>query len=124
MAAKAMVKELSRGNGFEEYTKWWQSTFEWNRDPKRKADYTKRALLYRFLTLEELDLLFDLGAQKPLIAEELEANPYDYTNALAEYFLTLPGVPPALVEKLKTIITADMSIWANLVAKARQQAGN
>lgn len=122
MAAKAAIKELSGRNGFEEYTKWWNTTFEWNRDPKRKADYTKRALLYRFLTPDELDLLFDLGAKKPLVAEELEANPYDYTNAIVDYFLTLAGLPQSLVAKLKQMRAADMGIWAQLIAKAREES--
>jgi digeranylgeranylglycerophospholipid reductase len=124
MAAQAVIKELSGQNGFEEYTGWWNSTFEWNRNPLRMADYTKRSLLNRFLTPAEVDYLFDRGAQKPLVAEEMEANPYDYTNALVDYFLTIPDLPQPLIEKLKIMRTADMSTWANLVAKAREKMAN
>jgi hypothetical protein len=121
MAAKAMQKELSGEDGFAEYTTWWNSAFEWNYNPLRMADYTKRSLIFRFLSPDELDLLFDRGAQKPLVAETLEANPYDYTNGLVDYFLTLPDLPQALTEKLKVMRTADMATWAGLVAKAREK---
>jgi digeranylgeranylglycerophospholipid reductase len=121
MAAQAVIKELSGQNGFAEYTTWWNSTFEWNRNPQRMADYTKRSLINRFLTPAEVDYLFDRGAQKPLVAEEMEANPYDYTNALVDYFLTLPELPQLLIEKLKIMRTADMGTWANLVARAKQK---
>lgn len=124
MAAQAVVKELSGDNGFEDYTTWWNSTFEWNRDPQRMADYTRRTLIYRFLTPDELDLLFDLGAKKPLVAETLNATPYDYTNSLIDYFLTLPGLPHSLTEKLQLMRNADMGTWATLVAKAKQQSNN
>lgn len=121
MAAKAMVDELAGKDGFAGYTSWWNSTFEWNTNPLRMADYTKRSLIFRFITPDELDLLFDLGAQKPLVAETLEANPYDYTNGLVDYFLTLPGLPQPLIEKLKIMRTADMSTWASLVSRAKQK---
>ena len=67
--------------------------------------------------------MFDLGAKQPLVAETLEANPYDYTNGLVDYFLTLPGLPPPLIEKLKIMRTADMSTWASLVSKAKAEDG-
>jgi flavin-dependent dehydrogenase len=121
MAARAMVEELAGKDGFAGYTRWWNSTFEWNTNPLRMADYTKRSLIFRFITPEELDLLFDLGAQQPLVAETLEANPYDYTNGLVDYFLTLPGLPQPLIEKLKIMRTADMSTWASLVSKAKEK---
>jgi len=121
MAARAVADELSGTNGFANYTNWWNSTFEWNRNPLRMADYTKRSLIFRFITPEELDLLFDRGARQPLVAETMEANPYDYTNALVDYFLTLPDLPRPLIEKLKIMRTADMGTWASLVARAKEK---
>ena len=121
MAAKAMVEELAGKDGFAGYTHWWNSTFEWNTNPLRMADYPKRSLIFRFITPDELDFLFDLGAKQPLVAETLEANPYDYTNGLVDYFLTLPGLPQPLIEKLKIMRTADMGTWATLVAKAKEK---
>ena len=44
MAAQAMESELKGKNGFKEYTDWWNSSFEWNKDPKRMADYLKRLM--------------------------------------------------------------------------------
>jgi flavin-dependent dehydrogenase len=121
MAARAVIDELAGKDGFADYTSWWNSSFEWNYNPLRMADYTKRSLIFRFLTPNELDLLFDRGAQQPLVAEALEANPYDYTNGLVDYFLTLPDLPQELIEKLKVMRTADMGTWAGLVAKAREK---
>jgi flavin-dependent dehydrogenase len=108
MAAQAVEKELKGKGGFKEYNDWWNSAFEWNRDPKRMADYMKRVLFTRFFTSEEIDFLFDLSKQYPIVLEERKGGAYDYTNNLMNYFSRLPGVPADMKEKMKMIKDADM----------------
>lgn len=57
-AAKAVVKELNGEKGWEEYTKWWQDSFEFN-----SSDYMRVAQGYALVpvyTDDELDYLFSL----------------------------------------------------------------
>ncbi|MBQ7534150.1 MAG: NAD(P)/FAD-dependent oxidoreductase [Stomatobaculum sp.] len=57
-AAKAILAEMKGGNGFEEYTKWWQEAFEFNSD-----DYmivSQGYALAFVYTDDELDYLFSL----------------------------------------------------------------
>ena len=117
MAAQAIENELKGKNGFEEYTNWWNSFFEWNRDPQRMADYLKRTLFIRFLTQDEIDFLFDLSKKHPAFVDEMEAGVFDYTNAVMDYFLSLPGVPEQLKEKMKMIKEADMDKLVTVISK-------
>ncbi len=93
MAAKATEGELQGKKGFAEYAGWWNSTFEWNKNPKRMADYGKRVFFNRFFTSDELDFLFNLTKKYPVIADELGGGVYDYTHVIADYFIGLPEVP-------------------------------
>lgn len=119
MAAQAMDNELKGKNGFKEYTDWWNSSFEWNKDPKRMADYMKRVLFTRFFTSDEIDFLFDLSKKHPSIADEVNAGVYDYTNVLMDYFSSLPEVPEQLKEKMKMIKEADMGKLVTVISKRR-----
>jgi flavin-dependent dehydrogenase len=119
MAARAIEKELKGKNGFKEYTDWWNSSFEWNKDPKRMADYTKRVLFTRFFTPDEIDFLFDLSKKHPAVVDEMEAGVYDYTNVLMDYFSSLPAVPDQLKEKMKMIKEADMSKLLTVISQRR-----
>lgn len=58
MAAKAVKAELEGGNGFEEYTKWWQEAFEFNQ-PDHMIVSQGYALAFVY-TDDELDYLFSL----------------------------------------------------------------
>jgi len=102
-----------------EHADWWNSTFEWNRNPKRMADYGKRVLFNRFFTSDELDFLFNLTQKYPVVADELGGGVYDYTHVIADYFIGLPEVPPELKERLKRIKEADMGQIQSLVSKRR-----
>jgi len=117
MAAQAIDNELKGKNGFKGYTDWWNSSFEWNKDPQRMADYVKRLLFPRFFTPDELDFLFDLSKKHPAIADEMDAGVYDYTNVLVDYFSGLPGVPEQLKEKMNMIRELDMGGLANIISK-------
>jgi flavin-dependent dehydrogenase len=120
MAARAVEKELKGKDGFKEYADWWESTFEWNVNPKRMADYVKRLLFPRFFTSDEIDFLFDLSKQYPLVAEEMKAGVYDYTSALMDYFSGLPGVPAELKEKMSMVKEADMMKLSTVISRPRE----
>jgi len=119
MAAQAIDNELKGKNGFKEYTDWWNSSFEWNKDPKRMADYTKRVLFTRFFTPDEIDFLFDLSERHPAVVGEMETGVYNYTNALMDYFSGLPGVPDQLKEKMKMIKEADFDKLLTVISRRR-----
>ncbi len=121
MAARAMEKELKGKKGFQEYTDWWNSTFEWNRDPKRMADYVKRLMFPRLFTPEEIDFLFDLSKQYPAVVDEMTAGVYDYANSMMDYFTSLPGVPDSMKEKMAVIKEADMMKLATVIARMRDE---
>jgi len=117
MAAQAMESELKGKNGFKEYTDWWNSSFEWNKDPKRMADYLKRLMFPRFFTSDEIDFLFNLSKEHPIIVDEMNASVYDYANVLMDYFSSLPEVSDQMKEKLKMVKEADMGKVATLIAQ-------
>jgi flavin-dependent dehydrogenase len=117
MAAKATEGELQGKKGFAEYAGWWNSTFEWNKNPKRMADYGKRVFFNRFFTSDELDFLFNLTKKYPIVADELGGGVYDYTHVIADYYIGLPEVPAELKERLQRIKEADMGQIQALVSK-------
>ena len=119
MAAQAVESELRDKDGFKEYTNWWNSTFEWNKDPKRMADYSKRVLFHRFFTPDEIDFLFDLSKKHPAAADEMKGGVYDYTNVLMDYFSSLPGVPDQIKEKMEMIKEADMAKLLTVISQRR-----
>ena len=57
-AAKAIIEELQGNNGFEHYSRWWNESFEFNRD-----DYLLVSQGYALVPTysdDELDYLFAL----------------------------------------------------------------
>jgi hypothetical protein len=63
-AANAVARELNGDNGFEQYTTWWQKSFEFNSD-----DYLKVAQGYALVPAyadDELDYLFSLAEDEVL----------------------------------------------------------
>jgi flavin-dependent dehydrogenase len=119
MAARAMDNELKGKDGFKAYADWWQSSFEWNENPKRMADYVKRVLFTRFFSPDELDMLFDLSKKYPAISDEMDAGVYDYTNVLMDYFMEFPEIPSQLKDKMKNIKEADMGKLATVIGQRR-----
>jgi flavin-dependent dehydrogenase len=119
MAAHSMEKELKGEKGFKDYTNWWNSTFEWNKNPQRMADYGKRVFFPRFFTSDEIDFLFNLSKKHPAIADEMGTGVYDYINVLADYFISLPGVSGQLKEKMKLVKEADMAMIATVISKRK-----
>ena len=58
-AGRAVVKEIQGGPGFDEYSKWWQESFEFNRGPEALAELAKGWGLFS-LGEEALDYFFSL----------------------------------------------------------------
>jgi len=117
MAARAIENELKGKNGFKEYSDWWNSSFEWNKDPKRMADYLKRLIFPRFFTPDEIDFLFNLSKDHPIIVDEMKTSVYDYANGLMDYFSSLPEVSDQMKEKFKMVKEADIGKVATLIAQ-------
>lgn len=118
--AEYTMRELEGKQGFEEYTQWWGDHFNWVREPKAMADYTKRVLFPRFFTVEELDYLFDLAEQYPIVMEQADASPYDFSTMMLQSFMQLPGVPEDLKNRMQVIIDADMAQVAQVVGQVQK----
>jgi flavin-dependent dehydrogenase len=118
--AECVEKELDGKAGFEEFTQWWGDHFEWVRNPKRMADYTKRVLFPRFFTVKELDFLFDLSKKYPIVLEEAEATPYDFTTMVMQAFMAMPEVSDDLRKRMQFIIDADMAQVAQVVGQVQK----
>jgi len=116
MAALAVEKELKGKKGFEEYTKWWNSTFEWNINPRRMADYAKKTMFYAFFGSEVVDYLFDLSLEKPPVADSMQVNPYNFANLVLDYYLSnFPNMRKDVLEKLKAFRDGDMGSWVEVM---------
>ena len=118
--AECVEMELKGQKGYDEYCEWWADHFEWVRNPKRMADYTKRVLFPRFFTVQELDFLFDLSEKNPIVVDEVEATPYTFTQMVMEQFMAMPEVPEKLKERMQFIIDADMSKVMQVVGQVQK----
>jgi len=120
MSAVYTEEELKGKKGFEGYTQWWGDHFEWVRDPKRMADYTKRVLFPRFFSVKELDFLFELSEKNPIVVDEAEATPYDFTKVVMEQFIAMPEVSDDLKKRMQQIIDGDMGMIATVIGQAQK----
>jgi hypothetical protein len=118
--ALCVEQELQGKNGYQEYTQWWGDHFEWVRSPKRMADYIKRVLFPKFFTVSELDYLFDLSKKYPIVMEQAEATPYDFTTMVMQSFMAMPEVSDDLKKRMQDIIDADMSQVVQVVGKVQK----
>lgn len=118
--AECVEMELNGKKGFAEYDQWWGDHFEWVRNPKRMADYTKRVLFPRFFSVKELDFLFDLSKKRPIVMEEAEATPYDFTTMVMQAFMAMPEVSDDLKKRMQDIIDADMAKVAQVVGQVQK----
>jgi hypothetical protein len=64
-AASAVIKEIAGEGGFEQYTKWWQDSFEFNNEVELKSSMST-LLSATFCTGDELDYLFGLTEDEVL----------------------------------------------------------
>jgi flavin-dependent dehydrogenase len=107
-AANAVASELQGEKGFEQYTKWWQKSFEFN-----SADYLKVAQGYALVPRysdDELDYLFSL-----VEGEVLEGTFSQYKtpkilwSALLKHQDRIAREKPDLYQKVCTIDTMSLS---------------
>ncbi len=120
MGAVCTEMELHGKKGFEEYDQFWGKHFEWVKNPKRMADYTKRVLFPRFFTVKELDFLFELSEKNPIVVDEPAATPYDFTTMVMQQFMAMPEVPDDLKKRMQDIIDADMAKVATVIGKGQR----
>ena len=107
-AANAVASELQGENGFEQYTTWWQESFEFN-----SADYLKVAQGYALVPRysdDELDYLFSLTED-----EVLEGTFSQYTtpqvmwSSILRHKEKIAREKPDLYQKVCTIDTMSLS---------------
>lgn len=120
MGAVCTAEELDGKPGFERYNQWWGDSFEWVRNPKRMADYTKTVLFPRFFTVRELDFLFDLNAKYPAIIEEPNATPYDLAIMIMKACMAYDEVPEDMKKRMQMVIDADMGAVASVIGKVQE----
>ncbi len=107
-AALAIVDELAEKSGFEEYTKWWRDSFEFN-----GADHLRVSQGYALVptyTDEELDYLFALTEGKCL---EGTYSQYKTPKLIWDEILTheqqIKDEKPMIYEKIKNINKLSLS---------------
>jgi hypothetical protein len=120
MGAVCTERELKGKKGFEEYTRWWADHFEWIKNPKRMADYVKRIMFPRFFTIRELDFLFELSEKNPIVVDQAEATPYDFTAMVFQQFMAMPEVPDNLKQRMQEIIDADQAKIASVIGQVQK----
>ena len=84
------------------------------------ADYGKRVFFPRFFTVKELDFLFDLSQKNPIVVDEAEATPYDFTAVVFRQFMDMPEVPDYLKVRMQEIIDADQEKMATVIGKIQK----
>ena len=120
MGAIACIDEINGKPGFDDYTKFWEDYFEWVKNPIRMADYMKRVMFPRFFSVKELDFLFDMSQKYPIVMEEAEATPYDFTTMVMQQFIAMDEVPEELKDRMRMVIKADMSVLSQLIGKTQK----
>ena len=99
-AGKAVAQELQRGDGFMEYTGWWQNSFEFNTDQYLRV--AQGFALVPAYTDDELDYLFSL-----LGDDELEGTFSQYRSpkimwdAILKHEGEIEAHQPDLYQKIK-----------------------
>jgi len=106
--ANAIVKELNGENGFEQYTQWWQESFEFNSD-----DYLKVAQGYALVPYysdDELDYLFALIEDEVLEGTNSQyKTPKLYWPAILRHKEQIAQEKPELYEKVEKIDAMSFS---------------
>jgi flavin-dependent dehydrogenase len=98
VAARSITQELEGKQGFEEYRRYWNDSFEWLKGDKYRAAYIKNIFFYRYFNQEEVDELFKLVDGQTFYGK---MNPYTNSDRICTVFLEQPGLKPHLAEKLK-----------------------
>ena len=107
--ANAIVKELNGENGFEQYTQWWQKSFEFNSD-----DYLKVAqgyVLVPYYSDDELDYLFALIEDEVLEGTNSQyKTPKVYWPSILRHKEKIAKEKPELYKKIEKIDTITLSL--------------
>ena len=107
-AANAVVNELHGENGFEQYTAWWQKSFEFNGD-----DYLKVAQGYALVPAysdDELDYLFSLTEDEVLEGTFSQyKTPKVMWGAILKHKERIAREKPDLYQKVCTIDKMSLS---------------
>ena len=99
-AARAIADELQGYPGFERYTQWWQSSFEFNSDEALRV--AQGYALVPTYTDEEIDYLFALLEDTPLDGAYGQYKaPRLLWDALMRHRTVLRRERPELAEKFK-----------------------
>ena len=107
-AGNAIAKELEEKNGFEQYTGWWQQSFEFNTD-----DYLVVAQGYALVpvyTDDEVDYLFAL-----IENEVLKGTFSQYTTpkllwgSILRHKIRISAERPELYEKIRKLREMSLS---------------
>lgn len=108
-AANAVASELKGENGFEQYTTWWQKSFEFNSD-----DYLKVAQGYALVPAYsdgELDYLFSLIKDDVLEGTFSQyKTPKVLWNSILKYKDKIAREKPDLYEKVRKIHEMSLSL--------------
>lgn len=109
-AAKAIKEELNGKNGFEQYTKWWNNAFDFNR-----TEFSDFISLYGSLTMmakysdDELDYMFSLLEGKTLDGNFSQfETPKKVWRAILEYKDKIQIERPELFEKISKICKLNL----------------
>ncbi len=104
-AANAVKDELLGKNGYEQYTKWWNKAFEFN-----KTEFHEFITLYGSLTMmpkytdDELDYMFSLLEGSALCGDFSQFQvPKTVWNAILSHKNQIQSERPLLFEKIKKI---------------------
>ena len=104
----AVVKELNGEEGFSEYARWWQKSFEFNSD-----DYLKVAQGYALVPYysdDELDYLFSLVEDEVFEGTNSQyKTPKLYWPSILRHKEKIEKEQPELYEKIKRIDTMTLS---------------
>ncbi len=99
-AGSAVVKELEGKEGFKEYAKWWQNSFEFNTDQYLRV--AQGFALVPTYTDDELDYLFSLIGDEVLEGTYNQyKSPKLIWDAIFKHEKVIAGDQPELYEKIK-----------------------
>ena len=104
-AGNAVMKELEGGQGFEEYTRWWNGAFEFNcEDPAEQLKMYGAINIKRTLADDEIDYLFAMlqGDQYSGHFNQYEV-PKNFWTAVLKHDDRIRTENPALYEKMAAI---------------------
>ena len=107
-AGNAVVKELSGGNGFKEYTRWWQESFEFNCDEYLQV--AQGYALVPYYSDDELDYLFAMTEDEVLEGTNSQyKTPKLLWASILRHKEKIERERPVIFEKINKIDTMSLS---------------